>query len=111
MRLSVQLAPTQDAPAPVEYVWDPDTEILSARFRDPAAARGMSGSLGLEGSDGSWLIFDVKGGRIHAVEVAVWPDMRPCSSINPPANVEHLAVTVPSRPSQPDVASVQVAAA
>jgi len=65
----------------VEYRWDADTDILTdAERRCPGT--GMSGSVEIEGSDGSWLIFDVSGGRIAGLEVAVWPDVR---KLNPRA--------------------------
>ena len=52
----------------------------------------MSGSVGLEGADGSWLILDVAAGRINGVEVAVWPDVRKLPALAPPTNVEDVHV-------------------
>jgi len=94
-------------PQEVEYRWDPDTEILSAQLLPPATGEGMSGSVGLEGSDGSWLILDVSAGRINGVEIAVWPDVRQMPSLQPPATVEDARVVVPSRRSQPEIASLE----
>jgi hypothetical protein len=68
----------------------------------------MSGSVELEGADGSWLILDVSAGRINGVEVAVWPDVQKRHSLKPPGTVEDAHVVVPSRTSQPDVASLEV---
>ena len=68
----------------------------------------MSGSVGLEGADGSWLILEVTAGRIHGVEVAVWPDVQKRNTLSPPGSIEDGHVTVPSRRSQPNVASVEV---
>ena len=76
MSIAVQLEPRADRAPAVEYTWDSDTEILSAHLKPGAESSGVSGSVGLEGSDGSWLILDVNGGRINAVEVAVWPEVR-----------------------------------
>jgi hypothetical protein len=92
----------------VEYRWDPDTEILSAQLKQRPAGAGMSGSVELEGSDGSWLILEVTAGRIHGVEIAVWPDVRKRDALRPPDKVEDGQVSVPSRKSQPDVASLEV---
>jgi len=108
VRITVQLEPPAAPPGTVEYTWDPDTDILSAQLGSRGDGAGMSGSVGLEGSDGSWLVLDVKGGHIHAVEVAVWPDVRRVSALAPPATVEDAAVIVPARRSQPDVASLEV---
>jgi hypothetical protein len=68
----------------------------------------MSGSVGLEGSDGSWLILDVAAGRINGVEIAVWPDVRKLPALSLPTAIEEARVVVPSRRSQPDIASLEM---
>src|ERR1019366_5761254 len=73
-----------------------------------ARGKGMSGSVEIEGSDGSWLIFDVNGGRIAGVEVAVWPDVRKVGELKPPADAAPSLVSIPARPSQPGVASLEI---
>jgi hypothetical protein len=73
-------------PSGVEYRWDPDTDILTANLRARAVAEGTSGSVEIEGSDGSWLILDLSGGAIHGVEVAVWPEVRKRSMLAPPGS-------------------------
>lgn len=109
MRIAVQLEPAAASNAQVEYTWDPDTEILSAQLTPRLAAEGMSGSVGLEGSDGSWVILDVAAGSINGVEVAVWPDVRQMPTLSPPARIEDARVVVPSRRSQPEIASLEMA--
>ena len=108
MNISVQVEPARDALAAVEYRWDPDTDILTARFRDGSKSQGMSGSVELAGSDGSWLVLDVVAGRINGVEVAVWPDVRKVATLAPPVNVEDARVLIPARRSQPGIASLEV---
>jgi hypothetical protein len=118
VKIAVQIEPangkgagegTNGATTPtVEYTWDPDTDILSAQLSPRSAGEGMSGSVGLEGSDGSWLILDVAAGRITGVEVAVWPDVRKLATLEPPATVEDARVVVPARRSQPDIASLEM---
>ena len=95
MSVSVQLEPADTAASAVDYRWDADTDILTARLRTPRGDAGMSGSVELEGSDGSWLILDVAGGSIDGVEVAVWPDVHKHRGLAPPV-AEHLRVVVPS---------------
>jgi hypothetical protein len=108
VKIAVQLGPASDAPAAeVAYKWDPDTEILSAQLSPVAAGDGMSGSVGLEGSDGSWLILDVNAGRINGVEIAVWPDIRKLPALSPPPHVEDAHVLIPARRSQPNIASME----
>ena len=103
MKIPVQLEPAQGAPREqrtVEYRWDRDTEILSAQLaapnsrdsRDSGGSRDdgetTSESVGVEGTDGSWLILDVAAGAISGVEIAVWPEILARSALSPPAAVE-----------------------
>jgi hypothetical protein len=92
----------------VEYRWDADTDILIARLDGVQPHTGMSGSVELEGTDGSWVILDVAAGRIRGIEVAVWPDVHKSPSLTPPTTVEDALVRIPSRASQPGIASLEV---
>jgi len=110
VKIAVQLEPgSSQSPAEVAYKWDPDTEILSAQLSPAAGGQGMSGSVGLEGSDGSWLILDVNAGRISGVEIAVWPDVRKMPALSPPSHIEDINVVIPARRSQPNIASMEMA--
>jgi hypothetical protein len=108
VKIAVQLQPVNGSQQTVEYRWDPDTDILSAQLQPPATGEGMSGSVGLEGSDGSWLILDVSAGCINGVEIAVWPEVKKVAALATPASVEDVHVVVPSRRSQPDIASLEM---
>ena len=108
MKIPIRIEPAVDSTPAVEYRWDPDTEILSAQLKPRSADQGMTGSVELEGADGSWLILDLAAGRINGVEVAVWPDVQMRSSLQPPATVEDARVSVPSRVSQPGIATMEV---
>ena len=110
MKIPIQVVPPEGtAAAPtVQYRWDSDTEILSAHVSPSGAGTGLSGSVEVEGSDGSWLILDVSSGSINGVEVAVWPDVRTRNALKPPGTVEDGRIVVPSRRSQPGVAAVEV---
>ena len=107
MKIAVQLGPASGAPPEVEYKWDSDTDILSAQLASPTPSQGMSGSVGVEGADGSWVILDVASGRINGVEIAVWPEVRKLSALTLPASIEDAHVTIPARRSQPDIASME----
>ena len=107
MKIPIQIEPSSSV-ATVEYRWDPDTEILSAQLSPRAEGKGMSGSVELEGSDGSWLILDVAGGRINGIEVAVWPEVHIRNALKPQGTPEDGHVVVPSRKSQPDLAALEV---
>ena len=106
MTVAVQLEPAVSVPA-VEYRWDADTDILTARLRGANGRSGMSGSVELEGTDGSWLILDVAAGCIDGVEVAVWPDVHKRRGLAPPA-AEDARVVVPSTGDAREVAAVEV---
>lgn len=108
MKVAVQVQPADSVPADVEYRWDPDTDILSAQLTSRTTGDGLSGSVGLEGNDGSWVILDVSAGRIAGVEVAVWPDVRELPAFSPPAHVVDAEVVVPATRTKADVASLEV---
>lgn len=108
MPIDVRVEPTESPLPAVTYRWDTDTDILTATVAAGAAAEGMSGSVEMEGQDGSWLIFDVHAGRIRGIEVAVWPDVRKVSDLAPPADAAAGRVTIPARRSQPGLAAVEV---
>ena len=108
MNVAVHLEPFTGDVSTVAYRWDTDTDILTARLEDAAPREGMSGSVELEGADGSWLILDVAAGRISGVEVAVWPDVHKHRSLAPPTAIEDALVLIPSPPSQSGIASLEV---
>ena len=108
MKIPIQVEPNAGGAAIVEYRWDPDTEILSAQLNPRLAGTGLSGSVELEGSDGSWLILDVSDGRINGVEVAVWPDVHMRNGLAIPGKVEDGQVAVPARKAESGLASLEV---
>jgi hypothetical protein len=109
VNIIVQLEPRTDKIPKVKYTWDADTEILSAHLRPGAEASGLSGSVGLEGADGSWVILDVNGGRINAVEIPVWPEVQQRPALAMPAKIEEAAVLIPAARSSREIKSVEVA--
>jgi hypothetical protein len=84
--------PWTGAPAPVDYRWDEDTDILTAQVESSGGGRTLS--VDVEGNDGSWLILDVADERIRGVEVAVWPTVRHRSDLKPPSEIESVRVKV-----------------
>ena len=106
--IQVEPAPPGGVTPSVEYRWDPDTEILSAQLSPRTTGKGMSGSVELEGSDGSWLILDVSAGHINGVEVAVWPDVQMRSTLKPPDSVQDVHVIVSGKKAKAETASLEV---
>lgn len=110
MNIAVRVERNGGSPSGVEYRWDADTEILTANVGPTAIkpANGASGTLGLEGTDGSWVILDVDGGQIRGVEVAVWPDLRKLRSLTPPNEVEDGLVSLPDAGEEGEIASLEM---
>ncbi len=81
---------------PVDYRWDADTEILAAALRGHGVGEGLSGSVDIEGTDGAWLTLEVMAGRLAAVEVAVWPEVRTVQELEAPTGAGTVRLKVPS---------------
>ena len=94
----------------IAWRWDPETDILTGAVKRTAAkgAPGLTGSVELEGGDGSFVLLDVAAGAIRGVEVVVWPDVRTVPGLDGPTDAEHGDVELPGRRSQPAVAAVEV---
>jgi hypothetical protein len=105
--VAVRLDPAVEAVPAVEYRWDEDTDILTASVAVLGDGEGMSGSVGVEGSDGSWLIFDVAGGSIRGVEVAVWPEVKKRTVLAPPSDIEPATVRLPSTSAKSTIAALE----
>jgi hypothetical protein len=101
VNIAVQLEPPNGSLPAVEYRWDTDTDILTARLDAAGDGTGPSGSVELEGTDGAWLILDVVKGRILGLEVAVWPDVQRRTGLTPPTSQEDGRVVVPLQASAP----------
>jgi len=93
---------------PVEYRWDADTEILSVTLRHAGVAEGLSGSMDIEGADGAWLMLELSAGRLAAVEVAVWPDVKSVETLQVPAVSGAARIHVPSRAAHPGEDALEV---
>ena len=96
MNIAVQVEPSVGTPPAVEFRWDTDTDILTARVAAPVEGTGPSGSLEVEGTDGAWLILDVVKGHIVGLEVAVWPDVHKRATLAAPSVVEDARVVLPA---------------
>lgn len=89
--------------------WDAETDILTGALKGGAKGKGgLSGSVELEGSDGSFILLDVADGAIRGVEVVVWPDVRTVGSLAPPADATEGDIVLPERKAHEEVAAVEV---
>lgn len=108
MNIAVQLEPFTGSPPSVEYRWDTDTDILTARIDAPGAGAGPSGSVELESPDGAWLILDVVKGRLAGVEIAVWPEVHKRETLAPPVATDDAQAVVPFDSSQDGAGLVEL---
>ena len=98
----------------VAWRWDPETDILTGAVKRtvkkgaPAPPPGLTGSVELEGADGSFILLDVAAGLIRGVEVVVWPDVQTVAALAPPADPQRGDVELPTRRSQTAVSAVEV---
>lgn len=112
MGLGARIVERGDALPRMTYKWDPETDILTGSVQGGRKdAAGLTGSVELEGNDGSFILLDVAGGAIRGVEVVVWPDVRTLPSLQVPSEARDGDVALPTRRSQPTVAAVEVDAA
>lgn len=93
---------------PVEYRWDTDTEILCAFLRTHGVSEGLTGALDIEGADGAWLTLELTDGRLAAIEVAVWPDVKSVKSLAVPEAVGTARLRVPASPGEFALEAVEV---
>jgi hypothetical protein len=108
VQIDVRIEPTTAALPAVEYRWDTDTDILTATLRSTSVGEGVSGSVEMEGQDGSWLIFDVHAGHISGVEVAVWPEVRKVAALEPPSHAPPGRAAIPARNGVNGVTALEV---
>ncbi len=109
MSLDVRVDEISEAELPpVDYRWDADTEILSVALRPAGVSEGLSGSMDIEGADGAWLMLEVNAGRLAAVEVAVWPDVKTVEPLTPPAVTGNARIRVPASAIDAGVEALEV---
>lgn len=93
MSLTVQIEPASGPPPAVDYRWDTDTDILCAHVQ-AEGPDAPAGAIELQGEDGSWVILDLRAGKIRSIEIAVWPDVLKRPRLVPPAG-DFATVVVP----------------
>src|SRR2546422_4720166 len=62
MNFEARIEPLDGRLPKVSYHWDPETDILSVACKGAGKARGLNGTVDLEGNDGSFVVIDVAGG-------------------------------------------------
>ena len=98
MHYETKIEPLDGKLPKVSYRWDAETDILSAVCKGTSKTTGMSGSVDLEGNDGSFVLLDVAGGTLRGLDVVTWPDdIRTVDALAVPAASKEARVLFPSR--------------
>jgi hypothetical protein len=92
----------------IGWRWDPETDILSGAFKGNRKSGGLTGTVELTDAEGSVAVLDVNNGVICGLDVVVWPEVTTSTALQIPAQLTDGRVVLPSRPSRPGVASVEV---
>lgn len=108
MGITANVEPLAGKLPQIAFRWDPETEILSGQFKATRQESGLTGSLELAGADGSFVLLDVASGMVRGLEVVVWPETDVVEGLTSPPPARQGRLVVPSRPSQPGIAAVEV---
>jgi hypothetical protein len=108
MSMDARIEPLSGALPSVSWRWDPETDILSGAFKGNRKSGGMTGTVELTDAEGSVAVLDVNNGVICGLDVVVWPEVIAVSDLQVPAKLTDGRVVLPSRPSRPGVASMEV---
>lgn len=109
MSLEVRIEAVEEGDLPpVEYRWDADTEILCAFLRTGGVSEGLTGAMDIEGSDGAWITLELTDGRLAAVEVAVWPDVKSVKTLALPEVAGDARLRVPASTDEYGLEAVEV---
>ena len=110
MIFEAKIVPLDGKLPKVTYRWDVETDILTVACKGAGKnGKGLSGTVDLEGSDGSFVVLDVADGALRGLDVVAWPDdIKTVNTLAPPDDPKEGAVIFPSRSSQPGVAAVEV---
>jgi hypothetical protein len=108
MSMDARIEPLSGTLPSVSWRWDPETDILSGAFQGNRTSGGMTGTVELTDAEGSVAVLDVNNGVICGLDVVVWPEVITVSDLQVPAKLTDGRVVLPSRPSRPGVASVEV---
>ncbi len=92
----------------IAWRWDPETDILSGSFKGQRKGAGLTGTLELTDDMGSVAVVDVASGVICGLDIVVWPEVQTVGTLAVPKQLTDGRVVLPSRPSRPGIASLEV---
>jgi hypothetical protein len=108
MNIEARIEPLSGALPAITWRWDSETDILSGGFKGNRKSGGLTGTVELTDDEGSVAVLDVNNGVICGLDVVVWPEVTTGPNLEVPAKLTDGRVVLPSRPSRPGVASLEV---
>ena len=108
MNIEARIEPLSGALPAITWRWDSETDILSGAFKGNRKSGGLTGTVELTDDEGSVAVLDVNNGVICGLDVVVWPEVTTGPNLEVPAKLTDGRVVLPSRPSRPGVASLEV---
>jgi hypothetical protein len=108
MSLETRVEPLSGKLPSIGWKWDPETDILAGSFKGKEKGGGLTGTIELTDDEGSIAVMDVAGGIVRGLDVVVWPEVSTVPGLLPPNPQKEGRIIIPSRPSQPGIASVEV---
>ena len=108
MSMDARIEPLSGPLPSVNWRWDPETDILSGAFKGNRKSGGLTGSVELTDAEGSVAMLDVNNGVVCGLDIVVWPEVVQVADLPIPAKLTDGRVVLPSRPSRPGVASLEV---
>ncbi|HXV85083.1 MAG TPA: hypothetical protein VD793_00210 [Gemmatimonadales bacterium] len=108
MGLAAKVAELSGPLPKVRFAWDAETEILSGHLVGVDASKGLTGSVELEGKDGSFVVLDIADGVMRGLEIVVWPRTQTVTRLTPPAAAAAGRLLLDARASQPGIAAVEM---
>lgn len=108
MSVEARIEPLSGALPSIGWRWDQETDILSGAFKGNRKSGGLTGTVELTDAEGSVAVLDVNNGVICGLDVVVWPEVITVADLQVPAKLTDGRVVLPSRPSRPGVASLEV---
>jgi hypothetical protein len=106
--IEARIEPLSGALPNISWRWDSETDILSGAFKGNRKSGGLTGTVELTDAEGSVAVLDVNNGVICGLDVVVWPEVTTGPDLRVPAKLTDGRVVLPSRPSRPGVASLEV---
>jgi hypothetical protein len=108
MSMEARIEPLTGGLPSITWRWDSETDILSGAFKGNRKSGGLTGTVELTDAEGSVAVLDVNNGVICGLDMVVWPEVTSVPDLQVPATLTTGRVILPSRPSRPGVASLEV---